>query len=240
MHRWLLGLLLALAFTLPAQAEATCHPLADRSDAAGDVTLLGSPVPPADPPQAIDVLQVRMWINDDVAHYEATFMAAPEFGSATFTYRYWLGFGIDAGGAREYLDVRIAATATYDEGTLISSNSDGNRDLATVPIAWNGTTLSFSFPIQLLREVYGPLDLGAPEVQADGRSLTTLVQGAPVGAVYIDYFFSDGFETLCHNQAEPLASAPEMSSPGKDAPMLGGLGVMVLLLIALMARRQAY
>jgi hypothetical protein len=225
---------------------APCQDVAFLEDPGNDVTLAGVSDLPTDglAPAAIDILSAALSSRNDSLHMEVALASAPEFGASIGTYRYWFGFDFKVNeGPTQSMDLRIGRTISYDSGILVSSNEHGNQGLAELPVVWQGSTASFDVPWSILAEAYGgPITIESPTAQADGRSATTHVQGAPVGAVFIDYLFGDDRQSpLCpFSPAEAIASLPPAATDGPlPIPAVSMLPLLAvgLLVVSLSGRR---
>lgn len=106
-------------------------------------------------------------------------LGAPPQSDLTHYYRYWLGFYASPDGkAAQYLDVRIASTTTYATGAFVGSNEMGNPNFANLQAAWNGSTVTFTIPLDTIRTAFQTthIDLGHLRAEADGPHPSTFAQ----------------------------------------------------------------
>lgn len=239
--RLLAAFALALtALVAPAFAQATSCSIA-FIDPIGDVVLYKQVPGMQDPRPSVDLRGVNLTLRDGALHYSVEVGARPGAGELGYN-RYWLGFHVDGGHGPEYVDVRIAATSTYDEGWLVGPTRLGLLAWGTVPIAWNGTEMSFRLPIEPLQAHFEqPLHVGQPQASADGPSMTKEVQGSIAGAVLMD-FAPDGvqdFQALAPCPSPPPSPVPAEAPRDAASMPLALVGLTLLALARHRARSRA-
>lgn len=236
-----LAVILAVMLLASLPLAAACAPTLGVDDAAGDVrTNPGNAswnAPPAD--------LVRESVRDEGAQIvvEATLSAPPSTTSGPY-YRYWLGFMAEwPGHAPEYMDLRIATTATYDKANLVGPNSLGNPTAGTYAVQWDGPRLSVRFPRSDLEAMLGgPAQLGSPQAGSDGAHASVLAQGPAGAAPYVQDFLPDHevkWAPLPACSDAPSAQGSEASSPARrDASNLDPFAGIALVALLALARRR--
>lgn len=231
--RAILAILVLLA--LP-HAAATCTPRLSVTDAARDQTVLNtpanSPLPESSGP--VDLRWVNMTLTATHLEFDVGLDARPS--GAYGTYRYWVGWSTSSEGQVDEMDVRIAGTATYDEGLLVGPSRLGLPDGGNVRVNWTGSTMHIDVPRERLETMFSDANLtyGSPRIISDGPSATTKVQEG----VFEDWMM-DGLDYQPLPTCPAVATLPPASGvPGAQAAAGPSLTVVVPALAALALRRR--
>ena len=186
-------ILFLLATSSMASASEDCLPILGVDDPRGDTRL--TPTNQPYPAPKMDILRYEIERTSDTLDLRLTLAQRPG-GEQNEYYRYWLGFHVvHKDKSPEYMDVRIGATSTYDEGDLVGPNSQGNPTLGILPIEWNGSTMVFHIPLSMLEEAFGgAVEIGAPQSSADGIDRLSDAQGFGAPRLQDDAISLDVFE----------------------------------------------
>lgn len=221
------------------QDGSGCNSLIDRQEPTGDVSLGGARNTNYNAPEA-DITHVRMELANDTLTYSLTLAKSPV--GDTDSYRYWLGFRISVdGAAAAHMDVRIAATTKYDVAPLVSTDATGDKDIETVPLVWNGPSVSVHIPMKDLRAFYGGnVTVGQPEASSDGIFKETLAQGPEFGLPYVEDFTSqERWQPLSECPVASATAAP-MPTIEKRAPTPAALSIAACVVLAAILVRRAH
>lgn len=229
-----------------AQEAPECIPSMHVDDAAGDVDVTTLNLASYDAPK-LDIRRYEIEQTNDSLILRLTLAERPG-GETNEYYRYWLGFYFRTpNGSSELMDVRVAHTATYDDGELVGPNSLGNPTLATLPAEWEGATMTYRIPTSILEDALGKgVTFGAPRSSSDGIHRLLDAQGPSFAAPYLqdsahnDDVFDKDFPVLRPCLSESPETIPTLgaSDPTQETPWPTWALVATLASAALIRRRR--
>lgn len=250
MHlRWLAFLVLALPLVQSAP-DTPCGPQGVEDDA-GDVVVWPGAEPPAGVETGpLDLVRLRLDLEDDVLVYEAELVTAPPRDETAERYRYWFGFEVRGDGEPMYMDLRLHDGPAYESASVIAPNEHGNARLDRAFAHWDGATVRFEVPMQVLRQGLSLPDLtvGNPSASTDGPHRVPVAQGpqgAPFAAPYMvdraggHHGFSPVHPCEAPAEAETEAADPQVGRRSVTPLVAVGLGGLAVGAVAtgLLGRR---